>query len=467
MKRENYYQWAERAARWGSDYLETLGDRPVRAQTQPGDIAALLPATPPDQPEDMETIFADFERIVPEGMTHWQHPGFFAYFTANAAPVSMVAEQLVNVMAAQCMLWQTSPAATEIEIVMIDWLRQALGLPEGFVGTIHDTATTVNACAVLTMRERALDFRGNDTGIAGEKPLRIYASPENHSSIDKAVRMAGIGQQNLVKVATGDGHSMSPAALREAIESDIAAGMTPAGLILVAGGTSIGAADDMGPAIEVARDFDLYIHVDAAWAGSAMICPEFREFWAGSDLADSIVINPHKWLGAQFDCSVQFLRDPAPQVRTLGIQPDFLKTLGQSEVTDFSEWTIPLGRRFRALKLWFLMRAHGLDDLRQRIRNHVAWAEEAAARIADLPGFRITSPCHLSLFSFQYAPDGKDASEATRNLIQRINDDGRIYLTQTTHDGQFVIRFQVGQFDTCRDDVRRAVSVIEEIAGTI
>ncbi|MEM7431538.1 MAG: pyridoxal-dependent decarboxylase [Pseudomonadota bacterium] len=464
MKKDDYYQWSERAARWGADYLKTLSDRPVRAQTQPGEIAAMLPDSPPDDPEDMETIFADFERIVPDGMTHWQHPGFLAYFTANAAPVSMVAEQLVNVMAAQCMLWQTSPAATEIEVKMIDWLRQAMGLPEGFVGTIHDTATTVNACAVLTMRERALEFRGNNSGLAGEKPLRIYASPENHSSIDKAVRIAGIGQQNLVKVATGDGHSMDPNALRSAIQTDIAAGMTPAGLILVAGGTSIGAADDMAPAIEVAREYDLYVHVDAAWAGSAMICPEFREFWAGSELADSIVFNPHKWLGAQFDCSVQFLRDPTAQVRTLGIQPDFLKTLGQAEVTDFSEWTIPLGRRFRALKLWFLMRAHGLDDLRNRIRDHVAWAEEAASAIAEIPGFRITTPCHLSLFSFQYAPDGKDANEATKDLIQRINDDGRIYLTQTTYGDQFVIRFQVGQFDTQHEDILRAVEVIRELA---
>ncbi len=465
MKREDYYTWAERAARWGADYLDTLSERPVRAQTQPGEIAAQLPASPPEQGEDMETIFADFERIVPDGMTHWQHPGFLAYFTANAAPVSMVAEQLVNTMAAQCMLWQTSPAATEMEIRMVDWLRQAMGLPEVFVGTIHDTATTVNACAVLTMRERALDFRSNQTGIAGERPLRIYASPENHSSIDKAVRIAGIGQQNLVKVPTEDGHSMSASALNAAIEADQAAGLQPAGLILVAGGTSIGAVDNMAPAIEIARQHDLYVHVDAAWAGSAMICPEFRDFWAGAELADSIVFNPHKWLGAQFDCSIQFLRDPEPQVRTLGIQPDFLKTLGQSDVTDFSEWTIPLGRRFRALKLWFLMRAHGLEDLRNRIRNHVAWAEEAAAAIAEIPGCRITTPCHLSLFSFQYAPEGEDANAATEDLIRRINDDGRIYLTQTTHDDQFVIRFQVGQFETRREDILGAVDVIRELTA--
>jgi aromatic-L-amino-acid decarboxylase len=382
----------------------------------------------------METIFADFERIVPDGMTHWQHPRFFAYFCANAAPVSMIAENLTAVMAAQCMLWQTSPAATEMETRMVDWMRQALGLPDGFQGVIQESATSANVCAVLTMRERAYGWRGNDSGMAGEKQLRVYASPETHSSIDKSVRIAGIGQQNLVKVPTDGAWALDPVALRR-------------------------------ETMEVARERDLYVHVDAAWAGSAMICPELRGLWEGIEGADSIVFNPHKWLGAQFDCSIQFLADPELQVRTLGIRPDYLQTLGQSEFTNYSEWTIPLGRRFRALKLWFLLRAHGLEDLRRRIRNHIAWAEEAAAAIALLDGFRITTNCHLSLFTFQYAPDGQNASEASEHLLRAVNDDGRIYLTQTMHEGQFVIRFQVGQFDCQREDVLLAVDVLRELAG--
>ncbi|MCH9649669.1 MAG: aspartate aminotransferase family protein [Deltaproteobacteria bacterium] len=464
MKREDYFRWAERAAQWGAEYLANLSERPVRAQTAPGEIAAMLPDTPPDEPEDMETIFADFERIVPDGMTHWQHPRFFAYFSANAAPASMVAENLTSVMAAQCMLWQTSPAATEIETRMVDWMRQALGLRTGFQGVIQDSATTANVCGVLTMRERALAWRGNDSGLAGQPQLRVYASPETHSSVDKAIRIAGIGQQNLVKVPTDGSWALDAEALREAIEADRAARYLPAGVILCIGGTSIGASDRLQETIAVAREQDLYVHVDAAWAGSAMICPELRELWEGIDGADSIAINPHKWLGAQFDCSIQFLADPKPQVRTLGIRPEYLQTLGQTEVTNYSEWTIPLGRRFRALKLWFLFRAHGLEDLRQRIRNHIAWAEEAAAAIAALEDFRLVTKCHLSLFTFQYAPPGEDANDATERLLQAINDDGRIYLTQTVHEGQFVIRFQVGQFDCRREDVLLAVEVLGELA---
>ena len=399
MKREDYYRWAERAAQWGAGYLATLEERPVRAQTRPGEIASMLPSAPPEAPVNMETIFADFERIVPGGMTHWQHPRFFAYFPASAAPVSMIAENLTAVMAAQCMLWQTSPAATEIETRMVDWMRQALGLPEGFQGVIQDTATSANLCAVLTMRERALNSRGIDSGMAGEKQLRIYASPETHSSIDKAVRISGIGQRNLVKVPTDGSGALDPEALRATIDDDRAARFLPAGVVLCVGGTSIGASDRVRAAIEVARAYDLYVHVDAAWAGSAMICPELRELWDGVDGADSIVFNPHKWLGAQFDCSIQFLADPEPQVRTLGIRPDYLQTLGQTEITNYSEWTIPLGRRFRALKLWFLLRAHGLEDLRRRIRNHIAWAEEAAAAIASLDGFHLTTgPPTIALY---------------------------------------------------------------------
>ncbi|MEE4294940.1 MAG: pyridoxal-dependent decarboxylase [Xanthomonadales bacterium] len=464
MKRKEYYRWSERAARWGADYLETLRDRPVRSSARPGEIAAQLPEAPPEEPADMDTIFADFERIVPGGMTHWQHPRFFAYFPANAAPVSMVAEQLATVMAAQCMLWQTSPAATEIETRMVDWMRQAVGLPEGFHGTIQDTATTATLCALLTMRERALDWRGNDSGLAGEKTLRVYASPEAHSSIDKSARLSGIGQRNLVKVATDEDAAVDPEALRRAIEADLESGMLPAGVVLCIGGTSTGASDRLAPAIAVAREFGLYVHIDAAWAGSAMICPELRTLWDGVEQADSIVFNPHKWLGAQFDCSIQFLADPAPQVRTLGIQPDYLKTLGQGDVIDYNEWTIPLGRRFRALKLWFLLRAHGLEDLRQRVRNHIAWAAEAEQAIASLDGFEIVTQRRLSLFTFRYAPDGEDADRATERLLRAVNDDGRTYLTQTTHRGHFVIRFQVGQFDCTREDVMTAVEVLRELA---
>ncbi|WP_300529752.1 pyridoxal-dependent decarboxylase [Maricaulis sp.] len=462
MKLDQFEAWSKRIASWSKAYLAGLRRRPVRAQGEPGDVLAALPASAPENAEDFETIFADFERLVPDAMTHWQHPRFFAYFPANAAPVSMLAEQLANTIAAQCMLWQTSPAATEMETRMVDWLRQAMGLPQGIRGTIHDTASTATLAALLTMRERALDWAGNREGLSGQPRLRIYSSAEGHSSIDKAAWIAGIGQDNLVKVAsTGPLDGMDQAALRAAIAEDRAAGYKPAGLVIVTGGTSVGAMDPVAELIAIAREEGLYTHVDAAWAGSAMICEEFRHYWAGAEGADSIVFNPHKWLGAQFECSVQFLANPEAQVKTLGLRPDYLETLGQSDIVNYSEWTIPLGRRFRALKLWFLMRGYGLEGLRDRIRNHVAWAKDAAYEISTIDGLAIVTEPRLSLFSFAAQDDA-----ATEALLQRINDDGRTYLTQTRHKGRFVIRFQIGPFECTREDVMTAVKAVRELHST-
>ena len=457
MNHDDLRHWSKRAADWAHDYHAGLRGKPVRAPLIPGAIARQLPPSPPELAEPMETIFADFDRIVPPGLTHWQHPRFFAYFPANASPASMLAEQLANAIAAQGMLWQTSPAVTEIEQVMIGWLRQSLGLPCEFTGTIHDSATTATLSAILTMREQVLNWAGLSQGLQGQPRLRIYASDQTHSSVDKAVRIAGIGQDNLVKIPTDASLSMVPEALQAAIAADVAAGFVPAGVVLCAGGTSVGAFDRIGDCITVAKAHDLPVHVDAAWAGSAMICPEFRSLWAGIQGADSIVFNPHKWLGAQFDCAVQFLRDPGPQVKTLGLRPTYLETAGREEVVNFNEWTVPLGRRFRALKLWFTLRAYGLEGLRARIRNHVSWAQDLAVALSKLKGVEIVTQPALSLFTFALADD-----VATEALLTRINDDGRIYLTQTRHQGRFVIRVQVGQFDCTAQDVAMVETVVRE-----
>lgn len=464
MNWEEFAHWGKKIADWGADYHTSLRDRPVRAQTAPGEIAAQLPAAPPERPEAMDGIMADFETIVMPGMTHWQHPRFFAYFPANAAPPSMLAEMLVTTVAAQCMLWQTSPAATEVEGVMVDWLRQALGLPDGFTGVIQDSASSATLSAVLTMRERATGYTGNLDGLSAKGQLRIYCSDQVHSSIDRACWVAGIGQANLVKIATtGPRHALDVDALKAAIAADRAAGHTPAGIIAITGGTGVGACDRLGPVLEVAKAEDLYTHLDAAWAGAAMICPEYRaDFWADVDGFDSIVFNPHKWLGAQFDCAVQFLRDATPQLNTLKIEPEYLKTSGAA-VTNYSEWTIPLGRRFRALKIWFLIRSYGLEGLRTRIRNHVAWSAELCEAIRALDGFEIVTEPILSLFSFR--GPGTDADQQT--LVDALNDDGRIYVTQGVFQGRKIIRFQVGQFDTTREDVMMAHAVIQEIWGKL
>ena len=460
MNWDEFAHWGKHISEWSADYHKTLRDRSVRAQTAFGETAAQLPASPPDGAEAMDAIMADFEAIVMPGITHWQHPRFFAYFPANAAPPSMLADMLVSTIAAQCMLWQTSPAATEVETVMVDWLRQALGLESGYVGVIQDSASSATLSAVLTMRERATGYTGNRDGLADKGHMRIYCSDQVHSSIDRACWVAGIGQVNLVKIATnGARHAMDVDALKAAISADRAAGHTPAGIIAITGGTGIGACDTLGPILQVAKDEDIYTHLDAAWAGSAMICPELRaDFWADVDGFDSIVFNPHKWLGAQFDCSVQFLRDAQPQLNTLKIEPEYLKTTGES-VTNYSEWTIPLGRRFRALKIWFLIRSYGLEGLRTRIRNHVSWAGELCEALREIDGFEIVTEPILSLFSFRCPGSDEDQ----QRLVDALNDDGRIYLTQGSFQGRKIIRFQVGQFDTTRDDVMMAQEVIQEV----
>lgn len=463
MNWDSFARWGEQIARWGADYHRTLRDRPVRAPLTPGATRALLPGHPPETGADMAAILSDLDSQIMPGLTHWQHPRFFAYFPANAAPPSMLAEFVTAILAPQCMLWQTSPAATELEGVMLDWLRQALGLPEGFSGVIQDSASSATLAAVLVMRERALDWAGNRDGLAGQPRLRIYCSAEVHSSIDRAIWIAGIGADNLVRIpVTGPLRGMDAGALRAAIQADRAAGMVPAGVIACTGATGVGACDALRAVLGVARDEGLYSHVDAAWAGAAMICPENRTLWEGIEQADSLVLNPHKWLGVQFDCSTHYLRDPAALVKTLAIEPEYLRTHGAEGFVNYSEWSIPLGRRFRALKLWFVLRFYGLEGLRAMIRDHIRWSQALCERLRADARFEIMSEPVLSLFAFRLRGV---AEEAQLDYLTRINNDGRIYLTQTRLDGALVIRFQAGAFGTCAADVEMAYDVLDELAG--
>jgi len=469
MNLDDFRNWAHKAVDWSADYLGALRDRPVRAQTAPGDIINTIAEAPPGTAEPFEDIFGDVDKLIMPGITHWQHPRFFAYFPANSSPPSVVAEILTAAIGAQCMLWQTSPAATELEIRVMDWLRQMIGLPEGFKGVIQDSASSATLCAILTGREKALDFRGNTQGLAGNPATRVYCSDQVHSSIDKAVWVAGVGQENLVKVpTTAPDYALDPVALEAAIEADLAAGHLPATIVACIGATGVGASDSIGPVAEVARKYGLHLHVDAAWAGSAMICPEYRYLMEGSEQADSFVFNPHKWMAVNFDCSAYFVRDSEALVRTLAIRPAYLKTQGQDEIVNFSEWSVPLGRRFRALKLWFVIRAYGVEGLQAMLRNHIAWTAELAGEIDAHPDFELVTRPVLSLFSFRYAPAGAgDLDGLNARLLATINDDGRIYLTPTVHDGKSVIRFTVGQTAVTEADVRFAWDVIREIADQI
>ena len=467
MNWDDFATWGERISHWARDYHQSLRERPVRAQVAPGDILDQLPTAPPMSGENMEVVFEDFENIVMPGITHWQHPRFFAYFPANATPPSMLADYLATVIAPQCMLWQTSPAATEMETRMLQWLRQSLGLADHFEGVIQDSASTATLAAVLTMREKALDWSGNEEGLSGLDTLRIYCSNEVHTSVDRAIWISGVGQRNLRRIPThGPLRSMQPEALEAAIQEDIANGLKPAGIVACVGGTGTGGCDDVSAVCDIAKKYGLYVHVDAAWAGAAMICPEFRHLWEGVDKADSIVFNPHKWLGMQFDCSAHFVKNPEDLVRTLAIKPEYLKTHGHDGIINYSEWSVPLGRRFRALKIWFVLRVYGVEGLQTMIRNHVAWSEELHALLAADDDFEIVTAPVLSLFTFRYAPAGQDnLDELNQRLLDAINEDGRIYLTQTRTADKFVIRFTAGQVNATQEDILFAYDVIKEIAS--
>ena len=468
MEIEEFRRHAHTLVDWMADYLAGVEHHPVRAKARPGEIAAQLPERPPAEGEPMARIFEDFERIVLPGMTHWQHPSFFAYFPANSSPPSVLAEMLTATLAAQCMLWQTSPAATEMETRVLDWLRHMIGLPEGFAGVIQDTASSATLCAILSARERATGWRANETGLQDCQPLVFYASEQAHSSVEKAVRIAGLGRRSLRLVATDDDFAMRPDLLEAAVLDDRADGLSPAGVVATLGTTGVGAIDPLEPIGEICAEHGLYLHVDAAWAGCALLLEEQRSMIQGIERVDSLVLNPHKWLLTNFDCSAHFVRDPAALIRTLSVLPAYLHSRETGAVTDYRDWGVPLGRRFRALKLWFVIRSYGVERLQAMLRAHIAWTAELAELIRAEPDFELTSPPNLALLSFRYLPPDVDDQESldvlNERLLNALNDDGRIYVTQNRLRGRYVIRFAIGQLYTTREHVLRAFGVIKETA---
>jgi aromatic-L-amino-acid decarboxylase len=455
---------------WMADYLETVGARPVRAQVRPGEIAGRLPEEAPAEGEPFARILADLDGIVMPGITHWQHPRFFAYFPANSSPPSVLAEMVTATLAAQCMLWQTSPAATELETRILDWLRRLCALPEGFAGVIQDTASSATLCALLVGRERATGWRSNEDGLSGQAPITAYTSVQAHSSVEKAATIAGLGRRNLRAIEVDASYAMRPRALEDAISEDLAAGRRPAAVVATLGTTGVGAVDPLRPIGEICARHNIYLHVDAAWAGSALLLPEQRGMVDGIELADGIAINPHKWLLTNFDCTAHFVRDPDTLIRTFSILPAYLQSRETGAVIDYRDWGIPLGRRFRALKLWFVLRSYGAEALRAMLRRHIAWTENLARRIEAEEDFELTSPANLALLSFRHCPAGltKDALDAhNQRLLETLNDDGRIYFTPNRLDGRTVIRFAIGARTTTEDDVMDAWRIVTETASRL
>jgi aromatic-L-amino-acid/L-tryptophan decarboxylase len=459
MDPDEFRRHAHQLVDWMADYFRDVGQLPVTPEVQPGDVRRQLPPSPPEQGEAFEVLFEDFSGIVMPGMTHWNHPGWFAYFPGNNSPPSVLAEMLTATLGAQCMSWATSPAATELEQVTMEWLRRMLCLPDNFTGVIQDTASTATLVALLSAREQAP---------AGAR-LAVYTSTEAHSSVDKGVKLAGYALNHLRHIPVDPHYAMRPDALERAISSDRAAGLVPACVVATVGTTSSTAIDPLPAIAEICKRHGAWLHVDAAYAGTAAIVPELRSLFDGVEHADSFVFNPHKWMLVNFDCSAYFVRDRAALLRTFQTTPEYLRTEQDAEVVNFRDWGIQLGRRFRALKLWFVIRSYGVEGLRAMVRKHVALARQLADEIEQTPKFELMAPVPFGLVCFRYrpselAPDDRRADDLNRELLRRVNATRRVHLTHTELGGRYVIRLAIGQRQTERAHVAEAWRLIKEAA---
>jgi aromatic-L-amino-acid decarboxylase len=444
---------------WIAEYRERIGELPVMSRVAPGEVRSLLPSTPPQQGEGLAGIRADLERVVLPGITHWNHPGWFAYFPSNTDLASVLADLVSSGLGPQAMSWQTSPAATEVEEVVMDWLRQMVGLPAEFSGVIHDSASTATFCALLCARERTSAFSQNGAGLqAGAPPLVVYASDQAHSSIPKGALLAGFGADYLRLIETDDEHALRLDLLAAAIADDVAAGRRPCAVVASIGTTATTAIDPLAGIAELAAQHGLWLHVDAAMAGTGMICPELRWMWEGIERADSIVFNPHKWLGTGFDLSAYFVRDADHLVRVMSTDPSYLRTAQDDQVHNLRDWGIPLGRRFRALKLWFVIREHGVGGLQERIRRDLANAKWLAGEVDAATGWERSAPAPLQTVCLRHVPAdlrGDEDALAAHNLAlaSAINDRGRAYLTTSLLKGRRIIRVSIGAQATEREHV--------------
>lgn len=455
---------------WIARYLENIEKYPVKSGVKPGDVINALPELPPSGSESFDLFLRDFDEIIMPGITHWQSPNFFAYFPANSSPPSVLAEMLTAALGAQCMVWETSPAAAELEERMMDWLRVMTGLPEGFEGVIQDSASSATLAALITAREKSTGFRSNREGLRETGRLRVYASAQAHSSVEKGAGVAGFGRENLVRVAVRDDYSIDPEALDKAIEKDIAGGFIPCCVVACMGTTGTTAVDPLRPVGEICRKHGIWLHVDAALGGSALLLPEMRWMADGIEYADSFVFNPHKWMFTNFDCSAYFVRDAASLIRTFEILPEYLKTRTRGQVNDYRDWGIPLGRRFRALKLWAVIRTYGVENLQSMIREHIRLAKMLAGKIQEEKDFELMAPVSLNTVCFRYNPQGSTGEEVNRlneKLNHALNDTGKIYLTHTRIDGRYLLRMVTAQTGVTENHVLKAWELIRETASLL
>jgi len=444
---------------WIADYREGVAERPVLARTAPGDVKRQLPASPPAAPEPFDDVLRDLDRIVLPGLSHWAHPSFFGYFPCNGDLSSVLGDFASTGLGVLGLAWQSSPALTEIEEVATDWLRQMLGLSEAWSGVIQDTASTSTLVALLCAREKTTGFSMARGGLQAESsPLVVYTSAHSHSSVEKAALLAGFGRENVRAVAHDDNWAMVPEALAAAVQSDLDAGRRPCAVVATVGTTTSTAIDPVAPLAVAAARFGLWLHVDAAMAGSAMVLPECRWMWNGIEGAHSVVVNPHKWLGAAFDCSVYYVREPLDLVRVMSTNPSYLQTAADAQVKNYRDWGLPLGRRFRALKLWFLIREQGVTGLQSRLRRDLGNAQWLAAVVRATPGWHVLNPVVVQTLCVRHEPEGLEGDALdlhTLDWVARLNQSGRAYLTPALLDGRWMARVSIGAIQTERSHVEQ------------
>jgi aromatic-L-amino-acid/L-tryptophan decarboxylase len=472
---EEFRRHGHRLIDWLADYHEGLSHRPVMAKTRPGEVRDALPAAPPNEPEDFGAVVQDLDRIVLPGLSLWQHPRFFGYFPANALPAGILADLVSTGLGVIGLSWQSSPAVTEVEEVVTDWLRQMLGLSAAWSGVIQDTASTSTLVALICARERATDYALARGGLQAEaRTPRVYVSAHAHSSVDKGALLAGFGRDNLRLVPFDTKYAMRADALAEMVAADIANGDLPCAIVATVGTTATTAVDPVADVAAVAKHHRIWLHVDAAMAGSAMILPECRWMWEGVQGADSLVINAHKWLGAPFDCSVYYVRDPEHLMRVMSTNPSFLQSSVDGEVKNLRDWGIPLGRRFRALKLWFMIREQGVSGLQKRLRRDIANARHLAGLVAATPGWRVVAPVNLQTVCVRHHPlsrdgsplDGQALDQHTTAWVEAVNSSGAAYLTPAILDSRWMVRVSIGALATEAADVEAVWAAMRAAAET-
>jgi aromatic-L-amino-acid decarboxylase len=469
LKPENFSSDSSEIIRWIDHYLNHISEFPVKSKVAPGDIYRRIPANPPIDAASLQQIMEDLDALIMPGITHWQHPNFHAYFPANTSVESVLAEFITSAIGAQCMIWDTSPAAAELEQRMMEWLRDGMGLPSIYEGVIQDSASSASLVALLTARELATNFRSNEEGVPTN--LRVYCSTETHSSIEKAVGVCGIGKKNLVKIPVDLQLRMVPEKLEEQILADLRMGYKPCAVVAAIGTTGTVAVDPLKKIAAICKSQGIWLHVDAAFAGSALLLPEYSWMKEGMEDVDSFVFNPHKWMFTNFDCSVYFVKRADLLIRTFEILPEYLKTKTRGRVNDYRDWGVPLGRRFRALKLWFVMRGMGMDGIRNKLRFHIELNQYFSASLRDIPGIELPLDPFLNFSCFRLHPEGMDVIDHLNALneafLEKINDQGTLFLTHTKIRGLYTLRMIIGQTYVEKKHVDLALKEIRAAAASV